>query len=243
LVLYNFGFAESKGTPKISAATISNVVFDVNIYGKNGVETFKGKIVGFSDRISSFLVPDKFMKYSNNQFGNKKTSKTSKLIIKVKDRTDPTLAIYLKNKKYETNKDKLRLSKNGNRAKVLITVFGIFGLFFLVLSLIITTLVYQLIISNSRRDIRLLVQLGYNPNVIAKQLLLLFFYIIIVISTIALSGLVYTTLFLIHPLMAENGFKMPEQVNIIVVAIGVSAMMATLLINIISVRKNIFKQI
>ena len=57
LALYNFGFAPSQGLPQFTPNTISKVSMDVNISGNGLRKTFQGRIIGFSDRINSILVP------------------------------------------------------------------------------------------------------------------------------------------------------------------------------------------
>ena len=57
LNLYNFGFAPSQGLPQISPKTISLVNFKIEISGRGKSDQYKGRIIGFSNRINSILVP------------------------------------------------------------------------------------------------------------------------------------------------------------------------------------------
>ena len=72
LALYNFGFAPSQGLPQISTKSAQKLVMDVKLEGNGKIATFQGRIVGFSDRINSILVPASFMDWANGQFGDDK---------------------------------------------------------------------------------------------------------------------------------------------------------------------------
>lgn len=63
LDFYNFQFSLSQNLPQLTPAVIKMILFKVTIYGKNGSKSFNGKIVGFSDRISSMIVPNEFMNW------------------------------------------------------------------------------------------------------------------------------------------------------------------------------------
>ena len=69
LMLINYGIAESQGLPQISEDLLAAARLKINMsgHGKRGHET--GKVVGFSDKISSILVPESFLEYSNGLYG------------------------------------------------------------------------------------------------------------------------------------------------------------------------------
>ena len=61
LNLYNFGFAQSRSLPQLSEGVMGMVNLDIRITGVGRTENFKGKIVGFSNRLNTILVPETFM--------------------------------------------------------------------------------------------------------------------------------------------------------------------------------------
>ena len=68
LNLYNFGFAQSRSLPQLSEGVMGMVNLDIRITGVGRTENFKGKIVGFSNRLNTILVPETFMTWANNEF-------------------------------------------------------------------------------------------------------------------------------------------------------------------------------
>ena len=107
LALYNFGFAPSQGLPQFTPNTISKLAMDVNVSGNGLRKTFQGRIIGFSDRINSILVPQSFMDWANENFGETQKPKSSRLIIKTNNPYSPELSDYLEKNKFEVSSGRL----------------------------------------------------------------------------------------------------------------------------------------
>ena len=83
LSLYNFGFAASQGLPQISEGIVSKVPLQFTLRGNGHNETLKGRIVGFSNRLNTIVVPQDFMKWSNERYGSGIERNPSRLIVEV----------------------------------------------------------------------------------------------------------------------------------------------------------------
>ncbi len=70
LHLYNFGFAQSKGYPQISENMIENVAMIVSIGEQYNSTRLKARIVGFSNKINTILVPLSFITWANQSYGS-----------------------------------------------------------------------------------------------------------------------------------------------------------------------------
>lgn len=186
LNLYNHGFAEGQGLPQVSKSILKDFSIDITISGKGKQKTFKGRIVGYSDRINSVLVPDEFLSWANSEYGNPKNTYSS-LILKVKDKRDPDLEEWINQNQLEINKELLG-GKNTNRLFKLVSVTTAgFGLLVLVLSLIVISLSLKLSISKSKEDLNLLFLLGYSKKFISKEYFknfLMFFLVSSIVSAI-----------------------------------------------------------
>ena len=69
LDMYNFGYAQSQHLPQLSQDLVKNLPVQIDIQTPAGIVNYYGKVVGFSDRISSVLVPQPFMDWANKKFG------------------------------------------------------------------------------------------------------------------------------------------------------------------------------
>ena len=70
LNLYNFGFAQSRNLPQLSEGVMGMMTLDVRLSGRGRTERMKGRIVGFSNRLNTILVPQAFMEWANATLGD-----------------------------------------------------------------------------------------------------------------------------------------------------------------------------
>lgn len=80
--MYNFGFAQSRSLPKISDGLIGMIDFRIYIHGNGHQDEYKGKVIGFSNRLNTILVPQKFMDWSNKYYSPAEKSNPTRLIMK-----------------------------------------------------------------------------------------------------------------------------------------------------------------
>jgi len=204
LDFYNFQFSFSQNLPQLTQQVVKMILFKVNIYGKNGMISLQGKVVGFSDRISSLLVPEEFMRWSNARFGKDQQTKPSRLIIKTKDPGNPQLTKYLHSKQLVTDAEKTRFSRYRQVVDIVVSVSWLSGAVMLAFALLVFTLFIQLTIASSKEEIGLLIILGASPYQLQKFLMRQFFPInllIICISVIVISLLQFYT----HGLLQSQG--------------------------------------
>ena len=187
LDIYNFQFSVSQGYPQITPDALKMLSFKVNLYNAYGqVQSYTGRIVGFSDRISSVLVPQSFMDWANNKFGNQQSAQPSRVVIRTKDPGNPALVNYLKQKGLTTDADKTRFSKYRKIVEVVVNVSWLTGGIMLLFALLVFTLFIQLTIASCKEEIQLLITLGTAPNQLRKFLMKQFFPPNIIIVSIAL---------------------------------------------------------
>lgn len=171
LALYNFGFAPSQGLPQFTQNTIKKVSVDITLKGRDSRQTLNGRIVGFSDRINSVLVPQDFMDWANKKFGNANKSNISRLILTTDNPYSPTLRKFLKSNNYEVASGKLIGGQVGLVINIVLGLVAFIGLIITILSILVFMLNFELIISRSHTDIGLLMQLGYQPNQVSDLLI------------------------------------------------------------------------
>ncbi len=200
LNLYNFGFALSQGLPQVSRDAMKMVTFDVEVTGPGGKEVFNGKIVGFTERIASVLVPMSFMEWSNREIAQKPAPQPSRLIVKVESMSDPAIAGFLEKNRLVTDQERLQLGKSGSVLNTVMKVLALLGTVFITLALIMFSMNFKLILAEAAGDIRLLIELGYRHTVIGMNLLSYFALFVLVLFGLSAyllfqaNGLITSTL-------------------------------------------------
>jgi hypothetical protein len=168
LNLYNFGFAESQGLPVLSKNTISQIEFNIQISGHHRTKDYKSKIVGFSNKVNSILVPEDFLLWANNEFGRQNNISTSRILVEFNDPSDKNILKYFNEHNYSINKEELEFSKLVFFFKsALIFVFLIADvIIFISISFILLS--FNLIIERNKELLLNLYNIGYNYTQIAK---------------------------------------------------------------------------
>ena len=192
LDFYNFQFSFSQNLPQLTHEVVKMIVFKINLYGPNGIVSFNGRVAGFSDRISSLLVPMEFMTYGNKYFGKNQELKPSRVIVRTKDPGNPKLVNYLKEKGMATDADKTRFSRYRQVVDFVVKISWITGVIMFVFAMLIFTLFIQLTIASCKEEIVLLITLGASPKQLHKFLMRQFFPVNILI--ILASLLIITVL-------------------------------------------------
>lgn len=167
LNLYNFGFSATQQLPQITEEMIKSVNLGINLRGKEHSDDFTGRIVGFSDRLNTILVPDAFMSWANSYYADTEESRPTRLILKVADPTNPVLSDYLEEHNYVIENKPAESSKALFILKVCIAIIICIGVLFSILSIIILTLSIYLLLQKNITKLENLVLIGYTPSRVA----------------------------------------------------------------------------
>ena len=167
LNLYNFGFSSTQQLPQITEDVIKCVDLGIGLRGNGLLDDYTGRVVGFSDRINTILVPEQFMLWANERYGDAKSEDATRLIIEVEDPTNPELSAYIKANGYEIENKPAESSKAMYILKVCVVIIVCIGVVFSLLSLIILTLSIYLLLQKNVSKLENLVLIGYKPERVA----------------------------------------------------------------------------
>ena len=163
LDLYNFGYAQSRGMPKLSEGIVGALKLKIRIDGAGRQAFFDGRIAGFSSRLNTILVPERFMQWANAEFAAGGAEEPTRLIVQVNNPTDERITSYLQQMGYETEQDKLDASKTTFVLRIIVAIVMAVGLVISILAFYILMLsVYLLVQKNSGKLENMLV-IGYSP--------------------------------------------------------------------------------
>lgn len=191
IALYNFGFAQSHGLPKVSDGLVGLVNMQIYINANGRHAQFKGKIIGFSNRINTILVPQAFMDWSNNEFEPGKTEDPSRIIVEVHNPTDDAIAKYMQKKGFDVEDNKLDAGKATYFLKVIISLVMLVGLLVSILSFYILMLSIYLLVQKNSTKLENLLLIGYNPQEVSRPYQILTFSmnaVVLVLAFILLLG-------------------------------------------------------
>lgn len=205
LDLYNTGMAMSqKNLPQLSLEAIQALPVKVVVRGNGQTAEFVGHVVGQSDRLNSILIPQSFMDWANKTYGYDQSPAPNRVVVKVKDPSDPALVKYLDDKGWKTNAEKTRFSRMRRIVNVVVAVTGGIGLVLLLFGLLVFSLFIQLTIASCKTDIELLQTLGTSPKQLQSFLTRQFLPHNLVIICVALVIIAVLQWLLSHLLQAQQ---------------------------------------
>ncbi|MGM9803079.1 MAG: ABC transporter permease [Muribaculaceae bacterium] len=167
LSLYNFGFAAAQGMPKISEGMMGMIPLQFTLTGNGMSDTYAGRIVGFSSRLNTILVPEDFMKWSNRRYGDGTVHNPSRLIVEVNVPGDERIVQYMNDKGYEIAGDKMNSGKANYFLTVIISIVIAVGVIISLLSFFVLTLSIYLLLQKNTKKLQDLLMLGYSPAQVA----------------------------------------------------------------------------
>ena len=239
LDMYNFGFAQSQHLPQLSQDLVKNLPVQIDIQTPNGVVNYYGKVVGFSDRISSVLVPQSFMNWANEKFGSSNINvQPSRVIIQTKNAADEKLMDYLSKHNLSTSTEKTRFEKYRGIINAVVIVSWITGGLMFLFALLIFTLFIQLTIASSKEEIILLITLGAAPKQLHQFLIKQFIpsNIISIMLTLIITAILQ---FFLQKILAAQNIFISQYISYYTIIIAAVLFVLLLIINNYSIKKHI----
>ena len=164
LNLYNFGFARSRNLPQLSEGMIGMVSLNLYISGNGMRDMKKGRIVGFSNRLNTILVPEDFMNAANSKYGDSNEMEPSRVIIEVDNPADERIAHFFNDNGYETEDNKLDAGKITWLLKIAVGIVMAIGLVISALSFYILLLSIYLLLQKNTDKLENLILMGYSAS-------------------------------------------------------------------------------
>lgn len=188
LSLYNFGFAAAQGMPQISESMIGMVPISFTFTGNGLRETIPGKIVGFSNRLNTIIVPADFMKWSNYRYSIDEKISPSRLIVEVNNPGDTQIKQYMDRNEYEIAGDKADSSKANYFLTVIISIVIAIGIVISILSFFVLLLSIYLLLQKNTQKLQNLLLLGYSPKEVSRPYMMMVVYInlVVLVGSVAL---------------------------------------------------------
>lgn len=236
--MYNFGFAQSHSLPKISEGLVGMIDFTILIQAPGHRDEYKGRVIGFSNRLSSILVPQSFMDWSNARYAPGRASEPTRLIVEVGNPTDTGITKYVDDNGYEVQDDKLNAEKTTGFLRMMVTLVMSVGLLISVLSFYILMLSIYLLVQKNASKLENLLLIGYAPARVALPYQLLTMGLNLLVLFIAWTVLVFLRAYymgLVEELYPgiDDGSMWPS------VALGLALFVVISLFNMVAIHRKV----
>ncbi len=239
LVMLNT-FASAKGIPQISEDLAKSIGFKFTLYNNQKKEFQKAEIVGFTNEVSSILVPLSFMKYGNKNFSLSIPAQTTQLMLTVKEGRFGDFEHYLFKHSLEAKESSMTVGKLKSFSRILFSILIGISTITVFLAGLVLLQYAQLLISKNRYEISVLLRQGYSPKKIIRAILNYFLKILAVI--IVISFAVFSLLkFYIDALLKQSGIYIDTSFTLISILALIAAFLGYTIINYFNAKNNVLK--
>jgi len=212
LIMMN-NFLSASGMPQLSDALVKDLKIKLKIGGRHSGEMISARIVGFTNELSSILVPEAFLLWANQKFGNQEKKMISQLVVKSNEGQFGLLENYLKENKLESKKSQLLIARLKSTLGILLSVIS--GISFITVFLAVLVLVQylQLILAKNDYEIKTLIRLGHSPHVIIRVFISYFSTVFVLVSGIAFLCFIFSKNYL-DQMFLSNGISLDNHYSI-----------------------------
>lgn len=225
LTMYNFGFAQSHSLPKISEGLVGMIDFNLFVQGNGKQHQFKGRVIGFSSRLNSILVPQQFIDWSNSQFAPDADNAPTRLIVEVDNPTDTKVSEYMDTQGYDTADNNMDAEKITYFLRLLVSIVMVVGLVISALSFYILMLSIYLLVQKNSSKLENLLLIGYSVPKVAMPYqtltvaLNLLVYVIACVALFVVRGYYMGVLETLFPDIQEGGICAALALGLVIFAV------------------------
>lgn len=236
--MYNFGFAGQRSLPKISDGLVGMIDFRIFIHGNGLRDEYKGKVIGFSGRLNTILVPQSFMDWSNARYASSQVSEPTRMLVEVGNPADENVAAYLEDNGYEVDDDKLQGEKTAWFLRMLVIIVMSVGVIISLLSFYILMLSIYLLVQKNAYKLQNLLLIGYSPIKVSSPYILLtvglnaFVLVVAIVTTLLVRGSYMDIIITLFP-------DMPEISVLPMVLLGVGLFVLVSCVNVLAVHNKV----
>lgn len=230
LNLYNFGFSQTQNLPQITEDIIKRVELGIELEGNGRRGVYTGRVVGFSDRLNTILVPMEFMEWANSIYATTVSDEATRLILEVENPGAPEVIEYLSEKGYVAEDKPSESSKALFLLKVSIAVIVFIGLLFSLLSIAILTLSIYLLLQKNIDKLKTLVFIGYTPRYVALPYILMTVVLNLSVWTLSVIAVSFAQDVYMEYLSDVSGVELVSS-PIVSIVVGLSIAVVVILFN------------
>ena len=238
LGLYNSAFAQSQGLPLLSEATMSSLPLQLDLSGAGEEVQLRGRIVGFSNRLNTLLVPLPFLEAMNERLAPGAEAPSTRLIVEVKNPSDPAITLYLRDHHYESEGERLASGESMYLLRLLAGLVLAIGVLISTLSVYLLLLSIYLLLQKNTRQIEDLLLLGYTRSAVIRPYIALTLIVQCAVLGLSLVAVAYARGYYIEAAQRLLSDEVSGGLGTTAL-IGVGIFLITALINTLSIRHKV----
>lgn len=239
IMIINYGIAQSQGFNQISEELLMAARLTIHIKGESKNDKKIGRVVGFSQKISSILVPKSFLDSANEEFGSGNKIQPNRIFITTVDDSYGELEELMDEMNLDIAKSAIDVAKIKTIIGVIIGIFGIAAILIMLLSLMGFVQYSQLVLSKASYEIQTLLRLGYPIKSIVKTFIKQMTVIFGLITAASITIMLVIKLFVVNTWLDKNGIHLEESSIVPTIILALFCFGVFILSNLLNIRKTV----
>ncbi len=215
--LYNFGFASSQGLPQVSENLFTQIPFQLVLGKGEHQQIYQARIVDFTTKINTILVPENFMQWAYQTFAPQQKSEASRIIIETTNDGSINYTNYLEQQNYDLNKDELKNNELTGYLKLTFSLVVFIGGIIVLSTIWLMIINFQLLIEKNKHKIKDLHLIGFSSSQLVKPYFILMAVFIIIGFLISVPLVWQTNQYILEKI---GGFVPIEESNVGLILMG-----------------------
>ena len=241
IMIINYGFAQSQGLSQISEDLLMQARLKIHLEGNGQKKEMIGKVVGFSHKISSILVPESFLSQANEKYGKGVNLDPNRIFITTKDNSYGELDQLMNKMNLDVSESAIDVAKIKTIIAVVIGIFGIASVLIMLLSLMGFVQYSQLVLSRAAYEIQTLLRIGYSIEQIVKTFIRQLSVIFGIITFSAIAIMVLIKLFIVDIWLTNNGITIAGTSIFITLMVAIFCFLLFIISNYLNIKKTVNK--
>lgn len=240
LVMLNT-FMSASGIPQISDDLAKDIKFKFTLKDDKNKEWVDAKIIGFTNEVSSILVPESFMAYGNSKYTTGKEQKITQIMISGKDHEFGLVEDLLKKRGLESKNSQMVIGRLKSVVGTLFLVVLGISIIAVFASCLVLIQYMQLLMSRNAYEVRTLLRIGFHPKVVISSF---FKYFVMIFGIVSVLGLLIFFVFkyFLDNMFESGGLYIDTQISIIAIGSLFFSYILFAFASYQTAKKGIFKQ-
>lgn len=234
-------FMSAQDIPQVSDDLAKEIRFRFTLSSEKGKEWITARIIGFTNSVSSILVPESFMNYGNEKHGAKSDQKITQIIISGKESEFGLVEDMINKYHLESKSSQLDIGRLKSIVSTLILVVVGISVIALFVSGLVLIQYAQLLMSRNAYEVKTLLRIGYAQKILIRVFFVYFLKIFALVCLIGI-GVFIAIKFWMDSLLAEGGLYIDNNMTLASILAVVIAYIIYGIASFINVKKGIEAQ-
>lgn len=240
LVMLNT-FMSASGIPQISDDLAMDIKFKFTLKDDVNKEWVDARIIGFTNEVSSILVPESFMDYGNAKYTSGDEKKITQIMISGKESEFGLVEELLKKRGLESKNSQMVVGRLKSVIGTLfLVVLGISVIAVFASGLVLIQYM-QLLMSRNAYEVKTLLRIGFHPKVVIKSFFRYFVKIFGIVSSLGLA-IFFVFKYFLDNMFETGGLFIDKQPSFIAIGALVCTYLVFTVASYRTAKKGIFKQ-